>query len=428
MAAMNDVPCPHLENKENDEAVDQEAKVSKCSVVQPDGKALESVSRGSSPRRVRDIHLDGSADNMPGVDPYMLDNKDLDIQSEADVNAGSIYSDLSGPSWKSLRTPRTKPHSAASSHPRSSIASRARQIKDHEGEPFLSIDLMPQGRLSKSESKQTGQSLRGSSCQTLVSAISSESYTGTQRSGKNGFRLQPLEPVQQSVPTIQQCRGIVAETRTYGQSQSRTFQRWKAIMAGGATAHQHLHHPHLPASTAADVVMTTGNVVVDVRDMRSGSVCESVHQTSQASSPSPTPRDLLNPDIDGEELDYLQDSGDQTDRIEEQTLMEGVTFESLGLMEQGNVKSASLPRSPSGPGHCEEDVSALEGSFACGVLCNIYKAETNAIKDALNIVEDKISKMSDVVSDARLVLESLENFKDTELDTLRQRLLEEGPG
>ncbi|KAK3732119.1 hypothetical protein RRG08_026503 [Elysia crispata] len=82
-----------------------------------------------------------------------------------------------------------KPHSAASSQPRSSIASRARQIKDHEAEPFLSIDLMPQGSTTKSESKTTDQarsSLRGSSCQTLISAISSESVT--QRSGKNSVR------------------------------------------------------------------------------------------------------------------------------------------------------------------------------------------------------------------------------------------------
>ena len=100
-------------------------------------------------------------------------------------------------------------------------------------------------------------------------------------------------------------------------------------MAGGATAHQHLHHPHLPAGTLTDVAMANGsNGVIDPRDIRSGSVCESVHQTSQASSsPSPTPRDLLNPDFDEDELDYVQDSGVPLNGRVEGTVMDGVSSE-----------------------------------------------------------------------------------------------------
>ena len=47
--------------------------------------------RTDSPRRVRDIHLDGTTDNMPNVDPYMLDEQDLDINSEAGGQAGLYF-------------------------------------------------------------------------------------------------------------------------------------------------------------------------------------------------------------------------------------------------------------------------------------------------------------------------------------------------
>ncbi|GFR93701.1 D.miranda DNA sequence of the TRIM transposon [Elysia marginata] len=58
--------------------------------------------------------------------------------------------------------------------------------------------------------------------------------------------------------------------------------------------------------------------------------------------------------------------------------------------------------------------------------CTNYKAETEAIKEALNMVNNKISKTSKVVilSDARSVLQTFENTKDTELDTVRKKLLE----
>ena len=72
-------------------------------------------------------------------------------------------------------------------------------------------------------------------------------------------------------------------------------------MAGGSIAHQHLHYPHLQVGMLTDGAMSTNNDV-DTRDIRSGSVCESVHQTSQASSSSsPTPHDLLNSEIDNEQ-------------------------------------------------------------------------------------------------------------------------------
>ncbi|RUS87068.1 hypothetical protein EGW08_005144, partial [Elysia chlorotica] len=181
MAAANSDPCDPLDEKENSMAAKPyETSNDVKGLAEPDCKIEQPVSRASSTRRMRDIHLDGSMDNVPYVDPYMLDDKELDIQSEIDGNAGSIYSDLSGPSWKSLQTPRMKAHSATSSQPRSSIASRARHIKDHEGEAFLSIDLMRQGNIIKPEPKSTAQSrssFRGSSCQTYVSAISSEPVT-----------------------------------------------------------------------------------------------------------------------------------------------------------------------------------------------------------------------------------------------------------
>ncbi|GFR60787.1 RNA-directed DNA polymerase from mobile element jockey [Elysia marginata] len=74
------------------------------------------------------------------------------------------------------------------------------------------------------------------------------------------------------------------------------------------------------------------------------------------------------------------------------------------------------------------DGTTLERSFACGRRCTKYKAETEAIKEALNMVNNKISKTSKVVilSDARSVLQTLENTKDTELDTVtvRKKLLD----
>ncbi|GFR61358.1 hypothetical protein ElyMa_003555400 [Elysia marginata] len=64
--------------------------------------------------------------------------------------------------------------------------------------------------------------------------------------------------------------------------------------------------------------------------------------------------------------------------------------------------------------------------FACGMRCTNYKAETEAIKEALNMINNKISKTSKVVvfSDTRSVLQTLENTKDTELDTVRKKLLD----
>ncbi|GFR63952.1 reverse transcriptase [Elysia marginata] len=58
--------------------------------------------------------------------------------------------------------------------------------------------------------------------------------------------------------------------------------------------------------------------------------------------------------------------------------------------------------------------------------CINYKAETEAIKESLNMVNNKISKTSKVVilSDARSVLQALENTKDSELDTVRKKLLD----
>ncbi|GFR77267.1 reverse transcriptase [Elysia marginata] len=67
--------------------------------------------------------------------------------------------------------------------------------------------------------------------------------------------------------------------------------------------------------------------------------------------------------------------------------------------------------------------TTLERSFACGMRCTNYKAETEAIKEALNMVNDKISKASKVVilSDARSLLQTLENTKDTDLDSVRKK-------
>ncbi|GFR78152.1 reverse transcriptase [Elysia marginata] len=69
------------------------------------------------------------------------------------------------------------------------------------------------------------------------------------------------------------------------------------------------------------------------------------------------------------------------------------------------------------------DGTTLERSFACGRRCTNYKAETEAIKEGLNMVNNKISKTSKVVilSDASSVLQTLENIKDTELDTVRKK-------
>ncbi|GFR72668.1 retrovirus-related Pol polyprotein from type-1 retrotransposable element R1 4 [Elysia marginata] len=63
--------------------------------------------------------------------------------------------------------------------------------------------------------------------------------------------------------------------------------------------------------------------------------------------------------------------------------------------------------------------TARERSFACGRRCTKYKAETDATKQALKMVNNKISKTSKVVilSDARSVLQTLENSRDTELGT-----------
>ncbi|RUS87067.1 hypothetical protein EGW08_005143, partial [Elysia chlorotica] len=79
-------------------------------------------------------------------------------------------------------------------------------------------------------------------------------------------------------------------------------------------------------------------------------VCESVHQTSQASSsPSPTPPDLLNPDLEDE-----QGQGEQRLEREEQTAMECANSEFL--MEQQNLISNSLCKSPPGPQQSDGDL------------------------------------------------------------------------
>ncbi|GFS08904.1 reverse transcriptase [Elysia marginata] len=71
------------------------------------------------------------------------------------------------------------------------------------------------------------------------------------------------------------------------------------------------------------------------------------------------------------------------------------------------------------------DGTTLERSFACAMMCTnyTYRAEAEAIKEALNMVNNKISKTSKVVilRDARSVLQTLENTKDTELDTVRKK-------
>ncbi|GFR69231.1 ribonuclease H [Elysia marginata] len=71
------------------------------------------------------------------------------------------------------------------------------------------------------------------------------------------------------------------------------------------------------------------------------------------------------------------------------------------------------------------DGTTLERSFASGRRCTNYKAEREATKEALNMVKNKISKTSKVVilSDARSVLQTLQNTKDTELHTVRRKLL-----
>ena len=81
-----------LDDREMPEAAQTQAdgdKINSPTNMGTECNTKEAACRESSPRRVRDIHLDGSADNMPAVDPYMLDDKDLDIHSEVDVNAGT---------------------------------------------------------------------------------------------------------------------------------------------------------------------------------------------------------------------------------------------------------------------------------------------------------------------------------------------------
>ncbi|GFR69734.1 reverse transcriptase [Elysia marginata] len=58
--------------------------------------------------------------------------------------------------------------------------------------------------------------------------------------------------------------------------------------------------------------------------------------------------------------------------------------------------------------------------------CTTYNEKAEAIKEALKMANNKISKTSKVVllSDARSVLQTLENTKDTELDTVRKKLLQ----
>ncbi|XP_035828415.1 uncharacterized protein LOC118478605 [Aplysia californica] len=384
--------------------------------------------RTESPRRVRDIHLDGTTDNMPNVDPYMLDGKDLDIQSEAGGQAGSVCSSLSTRSWKSTRTPRTpKTRTSTSSAPRSSIASRARNIKDHESGPFLSIDLMPEGsqspsvrksgsRLGKSSLHSSHHTLLSASSSGLVSQQSARSVEGglsprrpdlshlspssfssltrkpakpnvnvkmpfkqhvvdeslkdsnkvnpgmgltertalathlihkvlrDQRPSKTHYisgrllkaRLKPLEPVRFSEPTIRQCRGIVAETRNYSPCTSRTFQRWKAIMSGAP----------VPRAQGA----TAGRQDLKGRE----SACESVHCTSEASSPDLT-IDLIN-DLDGNELGDDDDDYLLSDTVDREKL----DRELLGPDTRA-VASVSLPNSRSGPSHAEESLADIEG-------------------------------------------------------------------
>ncbi|CAL1534306.1 unnamed protein product [Lymnaea stagnalis] len=298
----------------------------------------------------------GSEQNR--IDLNQDGDKDTDIQVDNASDAASVCSELSIGSWKSAPATQRSKTSAGSSIIRS-ISSRARPIKEHElpGSTFLSIDLKP-GAMRNPESAKKDRSFVRSSCesvsaraktglasnrsnlsdgQTLAKVAplrlhSASSYTSpvqhpakpnskvkmpfkhsTNKPAKTHVsvqpgqdiiertalathvvgkilrdqrppkvhhvqgrllkaRLKPLEPVKMTTPTIQQCRGIVAETRAYTASSSRTYQRWKAIISG-AQAGRDLNQDRM-------------------------SVTESVHRTSEASSPEPT-------------LDLSQDTDDE---------------------------------------------------------------------------------------------------------------------
>ncbi|GFR94967.1 hypothetical protein ElyMa_002680700 [Elysia marginata] len=68
------------------------------------------------------------------------------------------------------------------------------------------------------------------------------------------------------------------------------------------------------------------------------------------------------------------------------------------------------------------DGTTLERSFACGRRCTTTRQK----QKPSNMANNKISKTSKVVilSDARSVLQTLGNTKDTELDTVRKKLLD----
>ena len=66
----------------------------------------------------------------------------------------------------------------------------------------------------------------------------------------------------------------------------------------------------------------------------------------------------------------------------------------------------------------------IEKAIPSGLRCTNYKAEVEAIREAANLLGNLVNNKSKVVilSDAKSVLQSLENTKDFELDTLKEKL------
>ncbi|XP_059162638.1 uncharacterized protein LOC131946027 [Physella acuta] len=289
-------------------------------------------------------------------DPEMAE-KDLDLMLyTVPRRSDSAYSDHS---FFSSHTPRLqKPARANNSALRSSIASRARPLKEHEqqGSTFLSVDMMPNanrklnlenqvqatpnmapsrncpptpgcesrcssaGNRTPAFSRFSAGQLRVSSASSYTSPVlkppkpnpkvkmpfkqsrfkpekthapvsSSRQLAESTAMATHVMnkilkehklpkvnyvrgrllkaRMKSLEPVAITGPSIHQCRGIVAETRAYSASESRTYQRWKAILSGPPYPHGQ-DTPDLP---------------------------ESLHRTSEASTPDPEidlPTDLNN--------------------------------------------------------------------------------------------------------------------------------------
>ncbi|XP_060065807.1 uncharacterized protein LOC132546127 [Ylistrum balloti] len=131
-------------------------------------------------------------------------------------------------------------------------------------------------------------------------------------SSEQSSRLQPLKPVALgSGPTIKQCRGIVAETKSYGAPPNRTLARRREIVQQIPNIHEYLYErPH---------------------------TVESIHRTSEASSVDENRDNNVKVDFSDLDLADRLDKSTPTPTDRDVPMVPPVSAASIERRKQGNM-------------------------------------------------------------------------------------------